>query len=440
LTMTAIPTWEWITIIFCLFLSAFFSGSETAFVSLSKAKFQALLQARGIRRDPLKVWVENPSGLLTSILIGNNLVNIGASALATDIASRVFRSSALAVAVGVTTLFILVFGEITPKVMARRYAERYVVLAGYSLVLFYFLTWPVTRVFSGLTHMLIRLTGGDPDQDFATVEADEIQLLVSMSAKEGGIDKYPAHLIDRVIRFHGKTVKDAMVPRTQIVGLEVSDDVDTVIEIANRSGHSRLPVYKDNVDEMVGVFHVKDLLTEPVTAWDSYSLAHHLHPPYFIPESAQLGRIIKEFQKRKIHMAVVVDEFGGTEGIITLEDVLEELVGEIQDEFDREVVMMKTLSSGVLEVSGRTPVDDLVRVFPHWKGETPSKTVGGLIMEVTGRVPSPGETVHTEGLKFTVLGSNERQIKRVQVEKVQDPPVDRAQGRESSTPDTERGP
>ena len=418
--MASVPTWEWITIICCLFLSAFFSGSETAFISLSRAKFQALLQARDRKRDPLSVWVDNPSGLLTSILIGNNLVNIAASAIATDIASQVFENNALAVAVGATTFVILVFGEITPKVMARKYAERYVLLAGYSLVLFHYLAWPVTWIFSGLTHTLIRMTGGDPDKDFATVQADEIQLLVSMSAKEGGIDKYPAHLIDRVIRFHGKTVKDAMVPRTQIVGLEVSDDVNTVLEVANKSGHSRLPVYRENLDEMVGVFHVKDLLIEPASSWDSYHLTQHLHPPYFIPESAQLGRIIKEFQKRRIHMAVVVDEFGGTEGIITLEDVLEELVGEIQDEFDREVVMMKKLASGALEVSGRTPVEDLVSVFPHWEGETPSKTVGGLIMEVTGRVPSPGETVHTEGLKFTVLGSDERQIKRVQVESVLD--------------------
>jgi len=418
--MTSIPTWEWVTIVFCLVFSAFFSGSETAFVSLSRAKIQALLLDRDKKHDPLRVWLENPSGLLTSILIGNNLVNIGASALATDIASKIFKNSALAVAVGVTTLFILVFGEITPKVMARRYAERYVLLAGYSLVLFYILTWPATRIFDRLTHELIRMTGGDPDQDFATVEADEIQLLVSMSAKEGGIDKYPAHLIDRVIRFHGKTVKDAMVPRTQIVGLELSDGVNTVLEVANRTGHSRLPVYRENLDEMVGVFHLKDLLIQPTSSWDSFNLSHHLQPPYFIPESAQLGRIIKEFQKRKIHMAVVVDEFGGTEGIITLEDVLEELVGDIQDEFDREVVMMRKLPSGAFEVSGRTPIEDLLRVFPHWEAETPSKTVGGLIMEVTGKVPPPGETVHMGDLRFIVLGSDERQIKRVQVERVQD--------------------
>jgi len=417
--MATVPTWEWIIILGCLGLSAFFSGSETAYVSLSRVKFHTLLLERKRKRDPLKVWVDNPSGLLTAILIGNNLVNIGASSLATDIASRIFKNNAIAVAVGVTTLVILVFGEITPKILARRYAEKYVLLAAYALVLFYGITWPAMWIFNGLTRSLIRITGDDPDKDFTTLEVAEIQLLVSMSAKEGGIDKYPAHLIDRVIRFQEKTVKDAMVPRTQIVGLEISDDVNMVLEVANKSGHSRLPVYRESLDDMLGVFHVKDLLIQPQASWVDYPLAHHLHPPYFIPESAQLGRVIRDFQKRKIHMAVVVDEFGGTEGIITLEDVLEELVGEIQDEFDREVVMMRKLPSGTLEVSGRTPIGDLERVFPDWNGETPSKTVGGLIMEITGKVPLPGESVCDRGLKLTVLGSDERQIKRVQVEKME---------------------
>lgn len=414
----SVPTWEWVTIFVCLLLSGFFSGSETAFVSLSKAKFQAIMQARDRKPDPLNIWVKNPSALLTSILIGNNLVNIGASALATDIASRLYASRGLAVAVGVMTLAILVFGEITPKVMARRYAERYVLMAAWSLAFFYFLTWPATWVLAGITNVLIRATGGDPDQEFDTVQSDELQLIVSLSASQGGIDKYPAQLIDRVLALQNRTVKDAMVPRTQIVALELADRVDKILEVANESGHSRLPVYRESIDEMVGVLHVKDLLAEPPANWGNYKLSQHLHPPYFVPESAPLGRAIKEFQKRKIHLALVVDEFGGTEGMITLEDILEELVGEIQDEFDREVVMMRRLPSGALEVSGRTPVDDLMREFPSWSEETPSKTVGGLIMEITGKVPAPGETVHSGGIRFTVLGSDERQIKRVRVESV----------------------
>jgi CBS domain containing-hemolysin-like protein len=425
--MENVPAWEWLTIIACLILSGFFSGSETAFISLSKAKFHTLIQTRDRKKDPLKIWVNNPSALLISILIGNNLVNIFASALATDIATRIFLNRGIAVAVGVMTLVILVFGEITPKVVARKYAERFVLAAAWSLAIFYYVTWPLNRIFTGLTHALIRMTGSDPDTDFTTVQADELQILVALSAREGGIDKYPAHLIDRVIRFQHKTVKDTMVPRTAVVALELSDDINRILEVTNRSGHSRLPVYRENLDEVTGIFHVKDLLVEPVGNLGEFRLAAHLHPPYFVPESARLGQAIREFQKRRIHLAIVVDEFGGTEGIITLEDILEELVGEIQDEFDREIVMMRKLPSGAMEVSGRTPMDDLRKIFPSWTSEVPSKTVGGFIMEIMGKVPAVGEAVLSEELKFTILSSDERQIKRVRVESVSEPETDEEQ-------------
>ncbi len=418
--MENVPTWEWVTILGCLILSGFFSGSETAFVSLSKAKFHALIQARNRKNDPLKIWVEKPSALLTSILIGNNLVNIFASALATSIATKVFVSRGIAVAVGIMTLVILVFGEITPKVVATRYAEKFVVTAAWSLAGFYYLTWPLTRVFTGITHVLIRMTGGDPEADLAAIQADELQILVALSARDGGIDKYPAHLIDRVIRFQKKTIKDAMVPRTEMVAIDLSENMERIVEVTHRSGHSRLPVFRENLDDMAGIFHVKDLLMKQGNGLEGFRLADHLHPPYFVPESAQLGQAMREFQKRRIHLAIVVDEFGGTEGIITLEDILEELVGEIQDEYDREVVIMKKLPSGALEVSGRTPLDDLPKIFPGWTTKVPSKTVSGLIMEITGRVPAVGEAVVMDKLKFTVLGSDERRINRVRVETTQD--------------------
>ena len=413
--MNSVPPWEWATIAACVLLSGYFSGSETAFVSLSRAKVQSLVSLRG-RRHPVAIWLKDPSALLTAILIGNNLSNIGASALATDIASAVFANQGIAVAVGVMTLVILVFGEITPKVMARRYAEKLVLSAAYPLALFYYLTWPATRFFTWVTRLLIRLTGQDPSRDFTTTSAEELEILVAMSASEGGIERYPAHLIDRIFKFRNRTVKDAMVPRTDLVAVEISESVNTLFGAARASGHSRLPVYRESMDEIVGIFHVKDLLVAGKGDWDRFRLAEHLHPPYYVPESAPLVAALREFQKRHIHLAVVVDEFGGTEGIITLEDILEELVGEILDEFDRDVVTIKRLPSGAFEVSGRAPIDDLKKVFTDWIPEVPSKTVGGLIMEMTGRVPSPGETVASSGLKFTVVGSDERQIKRVRVE------------------------
>ena len=416
--MLNVPSWEWMVIALCVLLSAYFSGSETAFVSLSRAKLQTLLDGRGRKRDPLQLWLKDPNALLTSILIGNNLANVAASALATDVASKIFHNGGIAAAVGIMTLVILMFGEITPKVMARRYPERFVISVSLTLALFYFVTWPVTRFFTWMTSTLIRMTGGDPDRDFSPVEADELELLVNLSASEGGIEKYPADLINRVFHFIRQTVKDVMTPRTEIRALELSDEIDRIIRIVIESGHSRLPVYRENLDDIVGVFHAKDLLLASPDGRDTFRMAEYIARPHFVPESAPLGRVFRELQKEKIHLAVVVDEFGGTEGLITLEDILEELVGEIHDEFDHEVEMMKKLPSGALEVSGKAPLDELEKVFPQMGIDTACKTVGGLIMETTGRVPASGETMDLLGLRFTVVRSDERQVKKVLIHPV----------------------
>lgn len=415
--MPAIPTWEWITLLVCLVFSGYFSGSETAYVSLSRAKLETILEGRGHMWNATRIWLNNPSGLLTSILIGNNLANIAASALATDIASRIFPGKGIPVAVGVMTLVILVFCEITPKVVVRKYARGYIKSVAFTLAIFFYLTWPVTRFFVWMAHSLIKVTGGDPEQEFTPAEAEEIELLVASSAREGGIEKYPAALINRVFSFGRRTVKDIMVPRTEVMGIDLNEDVNKVADLARRSGHSRLPVYQETMDEIVGIFHVKDLLLKPAEKREDYRIGHHLHPPYYVPETATLGQALRDFQKRRIHMAIVVDEFGGTEGLITLEDILEELVGEIQDEFDRDAVMIRRLPSGSLEAAGLTTIDDLKRVMPELKEKKiPSKTVGGLIMEAMGKVPESGESVESLGLRFTVISSSERQIKRVKVE------------------------
>ena len=408
-----VPTWEWVVIALCILLSAYFSGAETAFVSLSRAKLQTLLEERGRKRDPLRLWLKDPNALLTSILLGNNLVNIAASALATDVASKIFQNGGIAVAVGVMTFVILMFGEITPKVMARKYPERFVLSVSISLALFYFITWPITRFFTRMTSTLIRLTGGDPDRDFSPVEADELELMVSLSASEGGIEKYPADLINRVFHFDRQTVKDVMTPRTEVRALELSDEIDHIIRTVIESGHSRLPVYRENLDDIVGVFHAKDLILASSAERDAFRVGEHIAKPHFVPESAPLGRAFRELQEEKTHLAIVVDEFGGTEGLITLEDFLEELVGEIHDEFDREVEMMKKLPSGALEVSGKAPLDELEKVFPQMNIDTTCKTVGGLIMETTGKVPASGESVDLSGLRFTVIKSDERHVKKV---------------------------
>jgi putative hemolysin len=242
MTAGAVPSWQWWVIGACLVLSSYFSASEAAFLSLSRARVQALIRRRVPSAGALRLWAKDPTGLLTSILIGNNLVNIALSALATKVAGVLFGDQALALAIGGTTLLILVFGEITPKVLAQRHAAA---LAGYAsqpILLFYWLTRPLSGLFVLATNRLIRLSGGDPARDFSPVTVEELELLVATGAQAGSIGELPASLVSRALSLSRRSVKGVMVPRTRMVALEAGDPAPEVARQFNLHGHSRFPV------------------------------------------------------------------------------------------------------------------------------------------------------------------------------------------------------
>ncbi len=417
MTGGAVPAGEVGIILVCLVLSCYFSACEAAFLSLSRARVQALLRKRVPGSAVLRLWAKNPAGVLSSILIGNNLVNIALSALAADVAERLLHHQAIAIAIGVTTLVILVFSEITPKVLAQRYAAALASYGSHGIWLFYHLTLPVTFLFVLSTNRLIRATGGDPARDFAPVTVEELELMVTTGAKAGSIGKLPADLMSRALSLSRRSVREVMIPRTRVVALELGEGAGEVAGKFNLHGHSRFPVYRGHIDEVMGIFHVKDLLSVPPAQWAGFHLGEHLHPPYFIPETADLGAVLGEFQRRGIHLAVVVDEFGGVEGVVTLEDILEELVGEIRDEFDRDVLTVKKLPTGGVEVPGQTPLEDVLHLFPSAVQDTSgAQTVAGLLLEKTGRVPAPGESHLILGLRFTITGADDRRVWKVRIE------------------------
>jgi putative hemolysin len=416
MTGGAVSARELWVILACLVLSCYFSASEAAFLSLSRARVQALLRKRVPGSAALRLWAKEPAGVLSSILIGNNLVNIALSALAADMAGRLLQHQAIAIAIGVTTLAILVFSEITPKVLAQRYAAPLASYGSHGIWLFYYLTLPVTTLFVLSTNRLIRATGGDPARDFAPVTVEELELMVTTGARTGSIGKLPADLMSRALSLTRRAAREVMIPRTRVVALEMEEGAREVAKQFNLHGHSRFPVYRGQVDEIIGVFHVKDLLAVPPEEWARFRLAEHLHPPYFIPETADLGMVLGEFQRRGIHMAVVVDEFGGVEGVVTLEDILAELVGDIRDEFDQGVLTVKKLPGGGIEVPGQTPMEDVLRLFPSAAGDVAAQTVAGLLLEATGRVPDIGESFALLGLRFTVTGADDRRVWKVRIE------------------------
>ncbi len=411
-----VPTWQWWAIAACLAFSAYFSGNEAAFLSLSRHRVLALLRKKPLSPGALRLWADRPQAVLSSILIGNNLVNVAASALTTTIANNLFGDQSLALAIGITTLLVLVCGEIFPKVLALRFAAPIAANASWGIFLFYWITWPFTALFMGAANTLVRATGGDPSREYPPVTVEELELLVAGGVKAGSLQKLPADLISRALAFSHRRVREVMVPRTEVVALELGSNGEDAARLFNRTGHSRFPVYRGQFDDVVGIFHVKDLLGSPPGQWGSFQLASHLRPPPFVPETASVGSVLRQFQRRGVHLAVVVDEFGGTEGILTLEDILEELVGEIRDEHEPGVVSVKRLPSGAVEVTGGSPLEEVFALLSREQTENAALTVAGLLLEETGRVPHPGESFDLLGLRFTVTASDERRIRRVRVE------------------------
>lgn len=415
----AVPAYKLWVMGGCLALSAYFSASETAFLTLSRARVQALLRRGVPSAGALRLWARDPSGVLASILIGNNFVNIALSALVTDVADGLFRDQGIAIAIGATTLAILLFSEITPKVLAQRYAAQIASYGSHGILLFYYLTWPLSGLFLLATRKLVRASGGDPEKDYQPVTVEELELMVATGAKAGSIDELPASLVHRALALNRRSVKETMVPRTRMAALEADEGAGEAARKFSLHGHSRFPVYRGQVDEIIGIFHVKDLLAVPPAEWGRFRLEEHLHPPYFIPETTNVGAVLGEFQRRGIHMGVVVDEFGGVEGIVTLEDILEELVGEIRDEFDAGVLKVKRLPGGAVEVGGQTPLGEVLDLFPGSGGELPpAQTVAGLLLAESGRVPLQGEEFVILGLRFLVTASDDRRIRKVRVEEI----------------------
>jgi len=347
-------------------------------------------------------------------LVGNTLASIGSSALATSIVEALGWPHGLAVATGAMTLVILLFGEITPKTFAKRRPDRVARLLMPGVWLLSLLLYPVAWLIVGLTARIMPQVGGRPAP---STTAEEIEYLIDLGTREGVLDAVKQELLNSVLEFADLTVKEIMVPRTRVVALDVALGLDAAMRLVDDAEHSRLPVYQESIDNVLGVINSKDMLKD-IRKVDAatFKLHKYLRQPFFVPEVMKISRLLKEFQKRKTHMAIVVDEFGGTSGIVTLEDVVEEIVGEIQDEHDAEVAPVKQLGPGKFladaSVSLRLLEETLGVSFPE---EGDYETLGGFLTATAGRVPPPGSTLAWDGLSFTVRAGDERRVLKVEI-------------------------
>jgi len=411
-----VPSWQWIAFIAGLLASAFFSASETSLTSLGEARVQSLIDDGGRRTALLKLWQKHPERILSTLLIGNTLVNVGLGTLTALMADEAGLSHAVALLTGVTTVLILLFGEITPKTFAKRHASAFAVFLMPFVALVYWVLFPVAWLFVQIPRALGRVTGlGDHVPQGVT--SQELEYLIEQGAWNGSIDRTREKLLSSVLAFAEVLVKETMIPRTQVVALEETASYDEALKLVTESELSRIPVYRDSLDDIAGVLHAKSLLADVKKGIEpaSFQLARYVVKPFFVPEVMKVARLLTEMQRRKTHLAIVVDEFGGTSGIVTLEDVVEEIVGDIHDESDVEEKKLKVLSDGVVLADAQVGIRDLEE---HLAVEFPVgdyETLGGFLTATAGRVPPAGSLVVWDGLTFTVKASDERRVFKVEI-------------------------
>ncbi len=419
---------QWFLIAVLLVLSAVFSGTETALLALGEAGVHRYLE--GERHPPrlLVLWRQRPNRVLSSLLIANNLVNILASAVATNLAASALSGLGVsgatqwgvALAVGLMTFLIVTFGEIVPKTFARHNADRFVSLFPVTLLACWLLR-PFSAGLERLSSRLIRAAGGSDGSDGPLVTEAEVEAMIRLGTAQGALSGDKKELLSSVIEFSETMTKEIMVPRTDVVGFPVDATLDEVLRTVAERKFSRYPVYDGDLDTVVGILTVKDLLRALSEGRkDGFSLRSLVSPKVLIvPETKKIGDLLKDFQAERVQMAVAVDEFGGTAGIVTTEDVIEEIVGEIYDEYERAEEDIQPDGPDRYIVLGRTPIESLTEVFGVTLPDQDNyETVGGLVLTQAGRLPHVSETVDFAGLRFEVRERSRTRILKLGVSRI----------------------
>lgn len=412
--MDPVPSSSLILYVVLVMLSAFFSSAETALSSVNRVRMIRMAEDGDKAAKRVLHLVDRFDDTLSTILVGNNIVNIGSATVSTAIATSIFSGgTGLLVSTFVTTVIILIFGEILPKSLAKEFAEKYSLLISGILVFLVKVLKPVTMIFTGLKKLTLRMIGMRDKEPSVTEE--ELKVLVDMGEEEGVLGETEAELVHSAFAFNDITVDDVLTPRIDILAVDIDDSLDEIKDTIFSGGHSRLPVYKDSIDNVIGVLSERDFLRSMMKdeVTDIRSL---IRPVTFVSPQTKLIELLPILQQKQSHMAIVLDEFGGTAGLVTLEDMLEELVGDIWDEHDESVVYLRRLREGVYECMADMNVDEFAEEMGIAKPDVDSNTMGGWFVELLGDIPEKGAQVTYQDMTFTVLHVEKRRVRKLLVE------------------------
>ncbi len=400
-----------------LFFSAMISGSEVAYFSLGPNHINALEDHPSRKEQLVLRLLEKPDRLLASILITNNFINVGIVIIASFVTGSLFNFAlspvlGFMIQVIVITFLLLLFGEIVPKVYANRFAPQFARRMAVPLIV-------LDRAFQPLIFILVKSTGlvnRRLAKKRQNISMDDLSEALDLTTDVVQDEK---DMLEGIVRFSNLEVAEIMKPRTDVVAVDIQTNQETLTRVIIESGFSRIPVYEETFDKLKGILYVKDLLPH-INQKREFNWTKLIREPFFVPESKKINDLLKEFQEKKIHLAIVVDEYGGTEGIVTMEDILEEVVGEITDESDEAAEFYKRIDENTWAFDGKTLLNDFYKVtelddelFDDVKGE--SETLAGLLLELKGGFPRRNDVIPCKGIEFTVLGMDQRRIKEVKI-------------------------
>lgn len=416
-----------IILVVLVIMSAFFSASETAFTGANRIRLKSRAENGSKKAERALRIIDGYDKTLTTILIGNNIVNILTSSLATVVCIGIFGAAGTALSTVAVTVIVLIFGEILPKTLARIHAESFAcAVSGVMLFLTIILT-PFSAVFLLLQKGVSRLFGGSGDA--VSMTEQELMQMIDEIEDEGVLEEQESKLVRSALEFDETLVSAIITPRVNVAAAEINTGIDEMKELFLREGYSRIPVYERSVDHIVGIVKHKDFF-EKLAAGESFYVRDIVQETMFVPGLMKISDVLRKMQRSKIQLAVVVDQYGGTDGIVTLEDIVEELVGDIWDESDEVKAPVRFISDTVFETSGEVTQNDFNRYFSDsFDIESDSNTIGGWIYELFGRIPEAGESVETEDFRITVETLDEFRVGKLKFEILPKPDDDEEHSR-----------
>jgi putative hemolysin len=388
--------------------------SETALMSINKIKLKHMVDKKVPKSKLVESLIEDPNKLLGAILIGNNIVNIAASSLATVIATKIFKNSGIAISTGIMTILVLIFGEITPKSIAKQKSEQVSLMVTKPIKFTVIIFRPFVYIFTNISRVFIKLFGADPDATEPFITEEELKTMVDVSEESGVLENIEKEMIFNIFDFADLQIKDVMVQRVDISAIDSEATYDEVMDEIKSKQFSRIPVYSETIDNIIGIINVKDfVMVENIR--EDFSIDKYMREAYYTFEFKKIIEVFKEMKKTRNHIAIVLDEYGGTVGLVTIEDLLEEIVGEIEDEYDTENNSIKFIKDNEYIVDGSTRIHDIAELLNVNIDLEEFDSVGGLMIGKLGRIPEEKEKTEINNITFIAEEVEKNRIKKIRL-------------------------